>query len=125
MPVRDYVLTAFIFAILPVCLTRPWLGVIAWYWLGLMNPHRQTWDFAYTMPFGMLIGGATLLGALTAKDRKPIPWNRQLVLMVVLMLYFTVTTLLCLGPKLRLGAMGEGVQDRPDDSGGDHVHLRV
>lgn len=95
---RDYVLTAFIFAILPVCLFRPWLGIIAWYWFGIMNPHRNTWDFAYTMPFAMFIGGATLLGALFARDRRPIPWNRELILMVVLMLYFTWTTLFAWAP---------------------------
>ena len=96
---RDYVLTAFIFAIIPVCLVRPWLGIIAWYWLGIMNPHRQTWDFAYTMPFAMLIGGATLLGALMARDRRPIPWNRELILIVILMLYFTFTTLFAWAPS--------------------------
>ena len=96
---RDYVLTAFIFAIIPVCLVRPWLGIIAWYWLGIMNPHRQTWDFAYAMPFAMLIGGATLLGALFAKDRRPIPWSRELVLMVILMVYFTITTLFAWAPS--------------------------
>ena len=95
---RDYVLTAFIFAILPVCLLKPWLGIIAWYWLGIMNPHRNTWDFAYTMPFAILIGGATLLGMVFAKDRRPIPWNRELVLVVVLMLYFTFTTIFAWAP---------------------------
>ena len=90
---RDYVLTAFIFAILPVCFIRPWLGIIAWYWLGIMNPHRNTWDFAYTMPFAMIIGGATLLGLLITKDRRPIPWSRELILVVILMLYFTFTSL--------------------------------
>ena len=68
---RDYILTAIVFALLPVCLVRPWLGVLAWYWVGLMNPHRLTWGFAYTMPFAMLIAGATLLGAVIAKDRRP------------------------------------------------------
>jgi putative inorganic carbon (hco3(-)) transporter len=95
---RDYVLTAFIFAIIPVCLVRPWLGIIAWYWLGIMNPHRNTWDFAYTMPFAILIGGATLFGLLFARDRKLIPWNRELVLMVILMVYFTFTTLFAWAP---------------------------
>lgn len=89
---RDVLLTAFIFAILPACLIRPWLGILAWTWLGLMNPHRLTWGFAYTIPFGMLIGGATLLGVLFAKDRRPIPWNGVLILMAVLFAYFTVTT---------------------------------
>lgn len=96
---RDYVLTAFVFALLPVCVMRPWLGILAWYWLGLMNPHRLTWDFAYTMPFAMLVGGATLLGAVVAKDRRPIPWNRALILIVVLLAYFTVTTVFAWAPS--------------------------
>ena len=95
---RDYVLTAFIFAIIPICLFRPWLGVIAWYWVGIMNPHRNTWDFAYTMPFAAIIGGATLIGLLFARDRRPIPWNRELVLVVILMVYFTFTTLFAWAP---------------------------
>lgn len=95
---RDYVLTAIIFAIIPVCLARPWLGIIAWYCLGIMNPHRHTWDWAHAMPFAMLIGGATLLGALFATDRRPIPWSRELVLMVILMVYFTMTSLFAWAP---------------------------
>lgn len=89
---RDYFLTIVVFMVVPVCFVRPWLGVLAWYWIGLMNPHRLTWDFAYTMPFALLIGGATLAGALMAKDRRPIPWNRELVLIALLLVYFTLTT---------------------------------
>jgi len=96
---RDYVLTAFVFALLPVCLVRPWLGILAWYWLGLMNPHRLTWGFAYTMPFAMLVAIATLLGAVIAKDRRPIPWNRELILMAILLAYFTVTTFFAWAPE--------------------------
>lgn len=89
---RDYVLTAFVAVMVPVCVARPWIGILMWYWLGLMNPHRLTWDFAYTLQFAMVIGGATLLGALFARDRRPIPWNRELVLIAVLLAYFTFTT---------------------------------
>jgi len=95
---RDYVLTAFVFALLPVCVAKPWLGILTWYWIGLMNPHRLTWSFAYTMPFAMLVGGATLLGAVLAKDRRPIPWNRELILMAILLAYFTVTTFFAWAP---------------------------
>lgn len=95
---RDYVLTAVVFALVPVCFARPWLGVLAWYWLGLMNPHRLTWGFAYTMPFAMLIALATLAGALVARDRKPIPWEREIVLSVVLLAYFAFTTVFAWAP---------------------------
>jgi len=95
---RDLAVTVFIFAILPVCVIRPWLGILAWYWFGLMNPHRLTWDFAYSMPFGMLIGGATLIGFLFAKDRRAIPWNLAMALSALLMLYFTATSFFAWAP---------------------------
>src|SRR5664279_2738825 len=95
---RDYPLTALVFALLPVCLVRPWLGILAWYWISLMNPHRLTWGFAFTMPFALLIGVATLLGAIAAKDRRPVPWNRELILMAVLLAYFTLTTFFAWAP---------------------------
>jgi putative inorganic carbon (HCO3(-)) transporter len=88
---RDYVLTAFVFALVPVCFARPWLGILTWYWLGLMNPHRLTWEFAYTMPFAMLVGGATLLGVFFARDRRPIPWERELLLTALLMVCYLFT----------------------------------
>ncbi len=98
MPLRDYALTALVIGLIPVCFTRPWIGILTWYWLGLMNPHRLTWDFAYNMPFAMMIGGATLLGMPFAKDRRPIPWDRELVLMGVLLLYFLFTTFFAWAP---------------------------
>ncbi len=98
MPIRDYAVSIFIFAILPVCVIRPWIGILAWYWFGLMNPHRLTWDFAYSMPFGMLIAGATLIGLPFAKDRRGVPWNPAMVLAAVLMAYFTVTSLFAWAP---------------------------
>ena len=82
----------------PVCLVRPWIGFLTWYWLGLMNPHRLTWDFAYSMPFAAWVGGATLVGMIFARDRKPIAWTREMVLMIVLLVYFSFTTLFAWAP---------------------------
>src|SRR5678815_4061445 len=95
---RDYVLTAFVFAMVPFCVARPWIGILMWYWLGMMNPHRLTWGFAYTMPFALMIAAATLVGAIFARDRRPIPWNTELVLAVVLLGYFTFTTFFAWAP---------------------------
>jgi probable O-glycosylation ligase (exosortase A-associated) len=89
---RDIALTVLIIGLLPVCLVRPWIGVLVWYWFGLMNPHMFAWGFARHQPFAMGIALATLIGALMAKDRAPIPWNRELALIVLLLVYFTFTT---------------------------------
>jgi len=95
---RDYALTALIFSLLPVCVLRPWIGILVWYWFGLMNPHRLTWDFAFSMPFAMWIGSAVLLGTVFAKDRQAIPWNVPLRLLPILFLYFTFTTFFAWAP---------------------------
>ncbi len=96
---RDIVLTIFVLSLIPVSVIRPWVGILVWYWLGLMNPHRLTWGFAYDFPFASLIGGATLIGLIMAKDRQPIPWNRELKLLAALMAYFTFTTLFAWAPE--------------------------
>jgi probable O-glycosylation ligase (exosortase A-associated) len=89
---RDLALTALIIGLVPVCFARPWIGVLAWYWFGLMNPHMFAWGFARHQPFAMAIAIATLSGALLAKDRESIPWNGALVLLLSLLGYFTITT---------------------------------
>ena len=70
---RDIVLLFVVIGLVPVCLIRPWLGILAWYWIAFMVPHGLTWGFARTLPVAMLIGGATLVGWVCTKDWKPIP----------------------------------------------------
>ena len=60
---RDILLTLFLFAIVPICLFRPWIGILAWSWLGFMNPHKLSWGFAQDMPFAQLIAFAMESGS--------------------------------------------------------------
>ena len=48
---RDIAVTAVVFGLLPFILWRPHIGMLVWTWLGLMNPHRLCYTFAYDMPF--------------------------------------------------------------------------
>jgi putative inorganic carbon (hco3(-)) transporter len=98
---RDYVVIVLIVSLLPVAAYRPWAGIAIWYWFGLMNPHRYTWGIAYNLPFANWIAVATLLGVFFAKDpkdRKPIPWNGVLVLVIVLVVHYTITTIFAWAP---------------------------
>ena len=89
-----------------------------------MNPHRLTWDFAYNMPFAMLVGGATLLGTVAARDRQPIPWDREMILTAVLLAYFAFTTFLAWAPTDAWQRTDQGFEDHSDDIRGHDVHLR-
>src|SRR5262245_57307827 len=64
-----------------------------------MNPHRIVFGFAQSIPWAMIVGGAALAGLLATKDKKPVPWNTQLVLIVILMFFFTFTTLFAWAPE--------------------------
>jgi probable O-glycosylation ligase (exosortase A-associated) len=49
---------------------KPWIGVILWTWVSLMNPHRYAYGFAYSAPLAAMAAGATVLGLLMTKDRE-------------------------------------------------------
>src|SRR6266849_5995980 len=98
MSLRDPVVTAVIFWLLPFCLARPWIGVLPWSWLGYMNPHRLTWGFAYSTPFGMMVMGTTLLGLPFSRDVKAPPRALEVYLLTALWGWFLLTTIFAFYP---------------------------
>src|SRR5688500_15451364 len=95
---RDVVLTLLILGILPVAVVRPWIGILAWVWFGLMNPHMLTWGFARGLPFAQLIAIATLVGVLFNRERKSLPRTPQVFLLAALWLVFVASTTLAIVP---------------------------
>jgi probable O-glycosylation ligase (exosortase A-associated) len=93
---RDPVLTILIFGSLPFIIWRPWIGVLVWSWIGLMNPHRLTWSYAFAMPFAQAVAIATLLGMLFTKEKLRIPWSPAVVALLMLIVWMTVTTVFAL-----------------------------
>lgn len=98
MPIRDIILTITVAGLLPACFLRPWIGLLVWTWLGVMNPHRLCWGFAYDLPFAQVVAIATLAGMLFGRDGKPFPWTRETVLLVAFWVWITVTTTVALYP---------------------------
>lgn len=67
---RDLLILALVVGGALMALARPWVGVMLWNWISLMNPHRLAWGFAYSMPVALIAGVATLLGLLFTKDKQ-------------------------------------------------------
>lgn len=88
---RDLALTAVIFGLLPFVFKRPWLGVLLWTWIGMMSPHRLTWDFAYSMPFAAIVGVVTLLAFLFSKEPKRFPITPVTATLILLVLWMNVS----------------------------------
>ena len=89
---RDILITLIVFGSLPLILRRPFVGVIMWTWLGLMNPHRMAWGFSMSFPFAFIVFLTTVLAYLIAKDSKRIPMSREVILLVLLLVWMLVST---------------------------------
>lgn len=91
---RDIALTAFIFGMLPMILRHPDWGILMWTWIGLMNPHRMTWGFAYSFPFAMIVGLVTLFAIFISKERKYLPLTPAVVVLLMFIAWMCATTFL-------------------------------
>src|SRR5512143_2208743 len=91
---RSLLVAGIIFALLPLCLLRPWIGVLVWTWISYMSPHRLTYGFAYDFPFAVLAGGATLVGLLITRDRRSVPATPIVYLLVPLWIVFFLSSVL-------------------------------
>lgn len=104
MPIRDLVLFALIYGLLPLYVARPYLGVLVWSWFGYMNPHKLAWGVASDFHFAQVIAAGTLLGFLLMVIREGklprMPWERETILLLLLWGMFTLTTFFALRPDL-------------------------
>ena len=97
---RDFVVTAIILGSIPFILRRPYIGILVWVWISVMNPHRLTWGFAYELPFAAMIAGATLVSTLIhPEQRNPLPINSLTVTLFLFIAWTAVTTLLAFYPE--------------------------
>jgi probable O-glycosylation ligase (exosortase A-associated) len=64
----------------------------------MMNPHKMTWGFAYSLPFALVVAIVTLLTLPFTRRKHPIPWCAPLVLIVLYWVWTCVTSVFALSP---------------------------
>ncbi|MDP2323778.1 MAG: putative O-glycosylation ligase, exosortase A system-associated [Gammaproteobacteria bacterium] len=90
---RDIILIAIVLAGSLAALRRPWIGIMLWTWLSIMNPHRYTWGIAYSAPLAAVAAVSVLLGLLMTREREspfkgsPVTW------MLLFMVWMTISWL--------------------------------
>ncbi len=81
-------------------LKRPWVGLVVWIWLSIMNPHRFAFGFAYSAPLAQMAVASVGLGLLITKDRLSSPFQGGPVTwFVMLTLWITLTWALGMDPS--------------------------
>ena len=97
---RDYIIFAIVFGLLPFALFRPIIGVLLFTWISLMNPHRLTYGAAYDFPFAAVIAVITLLGILFSREPKRFPFTPVTIVLLIFMAWMTFTSFFALEPYL-------------------------
>jgi probable O-glycosylation ligase (exosortase A-associated) len=99
---RDLALTAAMLGLLPLAVARPFVGVLLWSWISFMNPHREVWGFAGSIPWAAAVFVATMVGCFVAGEPRRLVLNAVTWLVILLMACFTVTSLFGLAPPERI-----------------------
>lgn len=77
---RDILIIAIVMAGALAALRRPWIGIMLWTWLSIMNPHRYAYGIAYSAPLAALAAASVVLGLFMTRDREsplkgsPVTW---------------------------------------------------
>ena len=96
MPIRGLLLFAFFLASLPVCFFRPFYGILLWAVVSFLNPQATIvyWSAAAAFPWAVAIAVPTLCGfALFSSGWPQRLASREVLLMVVLWVWFTITSI--------------------------------
>jgi putative inorganic carbon (HCO3(-)) transporter len=94
MPIKGVLLLAFFVGSLPVCLVRPFYGILLWTVIAFLNPQSALfyWQAADTFPWALVIAVPTLIGLVFFAPRWENLGTSKVVLIAVLWVWFTVTS---------------------------------
>ncbi|MDH4393722.1 MAG: putative O-glycosylation ligase, exosortase A system-associated [Aquabacterium sp.] len=97
---RDILVVGIVLIGALVALRRPWIGVLLWTWLSLMNPHRYTYGFAYDFPVAAIAAASVLVGILMTTSRvSPFKYGGPSIWLGVFMVWITLSWRLGLDPQ--------------------------
>jgi probable O-glycosylation ligase (exosortase A-associated) len=96
---RDILVAAIVFGLLPLIFKRPYIGILMWVWISVMNPHTQGWGFATTFPFAALIAAVTLVSLVFTKQSRNLPFTSVTWFFLAFVMWMNVTTIFALYPE--------------------------
>ena len=87
---RDLVLALILIVGTLKALKHPYIGMLLWTWLSIMNPHRISWALSM-YPVAAIVGGATLIGLFITRDRRHFFMTAPSTLFLLFTLWMCVT----------------------------------
>lgn len=89
-----------VLAVIPLALVKPQVGLLAWMWISIMNPHKETFGFMVTAPVLDGIAIASILGCLIHwGNRAASQFLPVLRVMLVFYIWCSLTTVFAVNPE--------------------------
>lgn len=104
---RDIAVTLAVFSMLPFVLRQPWVGILVFNWLSLMNPHRLAYGFSLNFPFAMIVAATTIGAYMYSKEKKEMVWTRDSRLLLAFILWMCLTTAFAMYPTLAVDQLNK------------------
>src|SRR4051812_5344643 len=86
---RDVAMILGVVIVSSFAIVHPWIGVLGWTLLSIMNIHRLTWDAA-DLPLAAVLACATVLGMVVTRDRRQLAIVPATIVLVMFMIWVCV-----------------------------------
>jgi putative inorganic carbon (hco3(-)) transporter len=90
---RDIPVLLIVIAGCIVALRQPWVGIMLWTWLSIMNPHRYTYGIAYSAPLALAAALSVVIGFAISKERESPFKGTPIAFLVTFMVWITFSWL--------------------------------
>lgn len=78
-------------------LRAPWVAIIGWTWVSMMNPHGLSYTL-HQAPVAQIFAISAMLGMVFSREPKQFPLTRETLLLFLFMVWMTLTTLTAIYP---------------------------
>lgn len=86
---RDLAIAAVLAWFVLSAFKKPWIGILGWTWVSIMNPHALSWQLQ-SLPVAAAVGGSTLVGLFVSKTEKQYFLCRENATLMLFMLWMTI-----------------------------------
>jgi probable O-glycosylation ligase (exosortase A-associated) len=104
---RDFLIVVIVLGSVPLTLVRPQIGILMWFWLSLMNPHRWAWGYAQTFRVALVAGLATIIGWLFSREAKAPPNSFIVYALALFTLWVTLAAFFAIHPDVAIAKWEE------------------
>ncbi|VAV99005.1 hypothetical protein MNBD_ALPHA02-1426 [hydrothermal vent metagenome] len=100
---RDIFIFSAIICIVIATLRKPQVGILGWLWLSIMNPHRESYGWIYSMPILDIIAGATLISAfINFSQARKASFHPIAIILLIFYLWMCLSTIFAISYDLAL-----------------------